>query len=52
MELMTVDLIAMHGGSRKAVPTSEYESLSTEYDKHIKKLKVLAIESKDINQRI
>ena len=40
-ELMTAALIAQYGGSRKAVPTSEYESLSAA-DKHIKKLKSIA----------
>jgi len=40
-ELMTAALIAQYGGSRRAVPTSEYESLSAA-DKHIKKLKSVA----------
>ena len=38
---MTAALIAQYGGSRRAVPTSEYESLSAA-DKHIKKLKSIA----------
>ena len=37
-ELMTAALIAQYGGTRRKVPTSEYESLSAA-DKHIKKLK-------------
>ena len=40
-ELMTAALIAQYGGSRRKVPTSEYESLSAA-DKHIKKLKSIA----------
>tara|TARA_S200000501_G_C20855192_1_gene757423 strand:- start:561 stop:2342 length:1782 start_codon:yes stop_codon:yes gene_type:complete len=40
-ELMTAALIAQYGGSRRTVPTSEYESLSAA-DKHIKKLKSVA----------
>ena len=38
---MTAALIAQYGGSRRKVPTSEYESLSAA-DKHIKKLKSVA----------
>lgn len=40
-ELMTAALIAQYGGTRRKVPTSEYESLSAA-DKHIKKLKSVA----------